>query len=456
MRRPRTASVIAALVLAAMVPTGLATTSASAQAPAKAGTACKVVGATLKQKKTTLVCRRVGKRLVWRAKPSATSGNAGSGSAAVTTPAVQSGNYSPDNECADIESPRTTYWQVTAGFPRFAERVPSIGTVRVMMLPVDFPDVVATGSPATDMLHFTRALSAIYTGMSDGALTFSFVTQPAYIRVSREAASWGMGSYGGGRGDTFVADVVREVDPVVDFTGVDVVIVMTPPNIRANQIAYSPAMPYPAQAPLVTGEKAIYSSTMTGHDAWADPLTIVHEFGHLLGWTDLYTLSVPAGSSYNEIHRYVGKWDFMGYAWERGVLGWQRFLQGWLTDPEVLCANTTGEFVATLAPLGSPTKTSELMLLRGQSGKLVGVEVRRPGSLDTFVTTNNQGVLIYTIDASGATGEGALRVQGNGISAANYLADAPLKPGQSLTVDGWTISVSSSTNGGDTVRARRE
>jgi hypothetical protein len=145
----------------------------------------------------------------------------------------------------------------------------------------------------------------------------------------------------------------------------------------------------------------------------------------------------------------------MGYAWERGTLGWLRFQQSWLSDPEVLCATQPGEYVATLAPLGATTRTAELLLLRGQSGKLVGVEVRRPGTTDTFVTTNNQGVLVYTIDPSGATGAGALRVQGNAISAANYLANAPLKPGQSLVVDGWTISVSSSTNGGDTVRAQR-
>jgi hypothetical protein len=46
-------------------------------------------------------------------------------------------------------------------------------------------------------------------------------------------------------------------------------------------------------------------------------------------------------------------------------------------------------------------------------------------------------------------------VQGLSLSVANYFADAPLKPGQSITVDGWTISVTGSGSAGDSVRATR-
>jgi hypothetical protein len=75
--------------------------------------------------------------------------------------------------------------------------------------------------------------------------------------------------------------------------------------------------------------------------------------------------------------------------------------------------------------------------------------------MDTFVTTATQGVLVYTIDASVGTGKGPLRVQGLSLSVANYFADAPLKPGHSITVDGWTISVTGSGSTGDSVRASR-
>jgi M6 family metalloprotease-like protein len=263
-----------------------------------------------------------------------------------------------------------------------------------------------------------------------------------------------MTSWGGGRGDVFVADIVRELDPQVDFSGTDVVVVMTPPTIGVNQVAYSPAMPYPARAPLSTAEKAIFSSTMAGYDAWRDPMTLVHEFGHLLGWLDTYVLPYPAGP-YEDGHQFTGKWDFMGFAWTRGTFGWHRFLQGWLEDAEVLCANSAGEYVATLNPLGATTKSSELLLLRGTSGKLVGVEVRRPGQMEGFVTAATQGVLVYTIDASVGTGLGPLRVQGLNLSRSDYYANAPLKPGQSLLVDGWTITVTTTSNDGDTVRASR-
>lgn len=414
--------------------------------PSKAGATCKVVGSTTKHRGVSLTCQRTGKRLVWRA-----------GAAPTTTtivPTANTGNFSPDSQCADQETPRTSYWQVSAGFPKFNERIQSSGTVRVMMLPVDFPDAPAVGAPSTDMLPITRALSDVYGELSNGALRFDFVTLPAYLRVSRNSTSWGMTSWGGGRGDAYVADIVREVDSQVNFSGIDVVVVMAPPSISSNQVAYSPAMPYPAHSPLNTGEKSIFSSTMTGADAWSNPMTIVHEFGHLLGWLDTYVLPSPSGP-YEDGHQFTGKWDFMGFAWTRGTFGWHRFWQGWLEDAEVLCANSVGTFTATLAPLGSPSKTSELLLLRGNSGKLVGVEVRRPGTMDAFVTSTTQGVLVYTIDANLETGKGPLRVQGLSLSRSDYLATAPLKPGQSLTVDGWTITVTATNTSGDTVSATR-
>jgi M6 family metalloprotease-like protein len=422
--------------------------------PTKSGTACRTIGATTVAKSVTLTCKRVGKRLVWtrtsQVTPRTTTTTV---SPTTTTLPVTTGGFSPDAQCADQETPRTTYWQVSNGFPKFAQRIPSAGSVRVLMLPVDFPDVVATGSPATDMLPITRALTSVFGNLSNGALSFEFSTLPNYLRVGRAAESWGMGTWGGGRGDTYVADIVRELDPQVNFSGVDVLVVMAPPSLRSNQIAYSPAMPYPQSAPLMTGEKAIFSATMTGADAWRDPMTIVHEFGHLIGLTDLYAMYLS--DEVRTTHHYTGKWDFMGYAWTKGMFGWQRFLQGWLEDAEVLCANNAGEFTATLAPLGSTAKSSELLLLRGASGKLVGLEVRRPGAMDEFVSVADQGVLVYTIDPSGTTGGGPLRVQGLSLDRNTYLATAPLRVGQSLTVDGWTITVTASGDAGDAVRVSR-
>lgn len=432
------------VTVAANLPSPMAVSSVL---PSKVGTSCPAVGRKLQQKKNTLVCKRVGKRLVW-------TRVASKGGATATKSPAPTGNYATDAQCADQESPRSTYWQVSAGFPKFNERIPSSGSVRVLVLPVDFPDAVATGSPATDMVPITRALNDVYGALSESRLIFDFVTLPAYLRVSRESTSWGMTSYGSGRGDTYVADIVRELDPQVDFSGVDVLIVMAPPVIGTNQIAFSPAMPYPAHAPLQTQEKPIFSATMMGADAWRDPMTIVHEFGHLFGWLDTYVIPYPAGP-YENGHQFTGKWDFMGYAWTRGTFGWHRFWQGWLEDAEVLCANGAGEFTATLAPLGATGKSPELLLLRGASGKLVGVEVRRPSAMDAFVTTGTQGALVYTIDANVGTGKGALRVQGLSLSISDYYANAPLKPGQSITVDGWTITVTGSSGTGDAIRATR-
>jgi len=146
-------------MVAANLPSPMAVSSVL---PSKVGTSCPAVGRKLQQKKNTLVCKRVGKRLVW-------TRAASKGGAATTKSLAPTGNYATDAQCADQELPRSTYWQVSAGFPKFNERIPSSGSVRVLVLPVDFPDAVATGSPATDMLPITRALNDVYGARSPRA-----------------------------------------------------------------------------------------------------------------------------------------------------------------------------------------------------------------------------------------------------------------------------------------------
>jgi hypothetical protein len=41
------------------------------------------------------------------------------------------------------------------------------------------------------------------------------------------------------------------------------------------------------------------------------------------------------------------------------------------------------------------------------------------------------------------------------LSISDYYANAPLKPGQSISVDGWTITVTGSSGAGDAIRATR-
>lgn len=432
-RRRLLAGTLVASLLLAVAPSG-----STQAAPQLDGKRCPKVGRARTVAGTTFDCRKVGRTTRWVRRESLT----------------ESGAFAPIEGCRDAERARNAYWQVSAGFPKYAERIPGSGTVNVLMLPVDFPDSPAATTPANDMASTAATVSSLFSDLSGGRLVLRFTTLPSYLRVSRPSTTWGMGSWGTGRGDVFVADIVAELDPVVDFSRADVLVVMPHRGITTRQIAYSPAMPYPAFAPLVTGERPIYSSTMMGADAWTDPLTLAHEFGHLLGWADLYALPWPAGP-YEAGHAYVGKWDFMGFAWTRGVLGWQRWYQDWLDRNEVRCALNPGTYELTLAPLGGATTTPELLLLRGASGALVAVETRRPGATDHFVTAATQGALVYTIDANLITGAGPLRVIGRSADYSAYLADAPRRVGEQVVVDGWTITVLSSSAAGDTVRAVR-
>lgn len=326
------------------------------------------------------------------------------------------------------------------------------------MLPVDFPDRIASTDPREDMKAVSVPMSDYYMALSKGKLRFNFYTLDRYVRLAEPSTRWGMGAWGQGNGWLFINGVKAEVDPTVDFSKADVLVVMTPPTIASTQIAWSPAFPHPAHQPLITGERLIFSSTMMGADAWNPNngwMTLAHEFGHLLGWSDLYVLPYPS-TSYADGQQYVGKWDFLGFAWNKGLLGWHRLYQDWLAAGEALCVNGPGTFTTWLSPLGSESTRPELLLLRGASGKLVAIESRRPSATDDFVTTSTQGALVYTVDADVPTGGGPLRVQGINLDVSRYLPSAPLRLGQVLVIDGWKIEVVETGFFGDVLKTTRE
>jgi M6 family metalloprotease-like protein len=312
------------------------------------------------------------------------------------------------------------------------------------MLPVDFPDRIATSKPQDDMKRTVTTVNKFFDGVSLGKISFNFRTLDGYIRVPQNSTSWGMTAWGQGNSNQFVRDVVAAVDDKVDFSGVEILVVMPPPTIGRTQIAYSPAQVLHASNPINTGEGPIWNATQMGYDAWdcCEGLLLAHEIGHLLGWEDLY-----AGAGV-DAHYDVGQWDFMGWAPTPGLFGWHRLYQDWLTTDQVLCAISRDRRVVWLRPLGSRESGVQLLLLRGRSGSLVALEVRRPSATDRFVTTQTQGVLVYEVRTDVVRG---IKVHGNRLDRGRMLPEAPLRLGEDLIINGWKVTIIESGAFGDVV-----
>ncbi|HRJ75896.1 MAG TPA: hypothetical protein PLX90_07860, partial [Anaerolineales bacterium] len=120
---------------------------------------------------------------------------------------------------------------------------------------------------------------------------------------------------------------------------------------------------------------------------------------------------------------------------------------GWLDDEQIFC-QTEGEQTVTLSAIETIGGVKAVMIPVSET-KVVVVESRRRLGYDANLV--KEGALVYTVDTSIYSGEGALVVYPI-LENDPYRDQSPLTVGESFTIDGVTITVLEATNESDTVQ----
>ncbi len=382
--------------------------------------------------------------------------------------------------------PRGRSGYLTAGFPLPPWAVPSVDTVRVAVLFLDFPD-----APALHSTHHEAELGLPYMeeyieASSYGRLDLEFVPLHRWLRARYNHDRYS--SAGGLRGEYAVgggvdAEAVRLADPEFDFSRVDMLMVVMPGSYF-----------YGGGSGGTAGtDEGLQSATLRVNtypwDEPVDPLhwgsTGAHEFAHSLGLLDMYSYygraqrpDPPAGRAWIqakfglmglEAHflappedlRLSHVWHFPdGYSETTYVssveaaemLAWSRWQLGWLDISQVHCI-TESEATVSLSPVSDPGDGIAMAVVPLSETEVIVVESRRKIGRDAERTSNfpdgiyatypalvHDGVVVYTVDAGLYSGDLPVEVaggRGNG-----QFDDYPvLVEGQSVAVRGYTISV---------------
>jgi M6 family metalloprotease-like protein len=333
---------------------------------------------------------------------------------------------------------------LNVGFPSRVERLPKKGEVRAIIIPVDFPDAIGAEKPATAYFEMARETNRYFQKVSGGAVSFSFQILENFVRMPFSASKFNLGNWGGGDPGGYYSAALREADPLVDYSKFDAVYVLSPRNIAWNQIAYGPAFP----SAFMTEDGPVNNGTISGADAYqnfpgAGWKWMAHETGHLFGLHDLYT--PPAAPAT------FGSWDLMSLNWSTKAIelsAWNRFLLDWLGAEEYRCTDLSGpqsqDLSFTLSPLTSTVTTDKALFFRLSDYKILVAEYRSSGGFDS-VPESEAGLLVYTVDMRVKTLSGGWQVQRPVRSTHPQLEDAALRPGESVTVSGVTITLESQT-----------
>ncbi len=355
----------------------------------------------------------------------------------------------------DCTLPGRTGWTDEGSDTDYNQFLRPKGTLRTVMLFVDFPD-----APAADATNgYADALTPAADWMWDasyGSAWLAITPVHRWLRMPQESTT-----YGFDRGITFeqhelyVKQAVAAADPYVDFSSYDLVYIV--PTRNAAAVKFSPTYLWdPSGTGVVADGTRVKWAVTFGQDMWHWGFKVAdHETGHVFGLPDLYAFTAT------DYHRFVGGWDVMGNISgpAPGYLAWHRRKFGWITEDQVVCVSGPGTRTAKLTAVEYPGGAKLAVIPTGPTTAYV-VESRRKDGIDASACS--AGALVYKVDSATLTGEGPVRVvNGNpGLtppSGCTSLDMAAFRPGQEFSdrTAGVRIRVLSGDTSTDTVTITR-
>jgi M6 family metalloprotease-like protein len=321
---------------------------------------------------------------------------------------------------------------VGLGYPRSADRLDTLGTVRTTVLFADFPDAAATRSTGEIMDILLPTAASFAHDVSYGKMSLALDAHPVWLRMSKPSSSYAQDirTFEGHR--DWLQEAMDLADDAVDFSDTALVLVMATPN--ASQIAYGPTWTgYSGAGGTLTADGAQITNGITsGADLlhWGG-LWLNHEMGHSMSLVDLYNYEGGSGFSAPFSMMDVISSSAPEY------LAYERWFLGWIEDSQIYCLPSSATVTLTAIEQDGGYKAAMVPL---DDNRVLVVESRRALGWDAALPRG--GVIVYTVDTTVASGYGTI-VVGNERTA--------LAPQESLTVSGITVTVVKATEDTDRV-----
>lgn len=336
----------------------------------------------------------------------------------------------PDNCKLPYVNNREDYPPSTTriGWPLTQERIPGSGIQRILVIPIDFSDSPSSETPESLMSKIVQPerVERFYSFQSNGSLTLQISVLKSVLRMPLKSDEYGFWNQSR---DSWALDgpkLESDLNGVLgrfekDFNYSSVAILVTGGSKAFKSMPASGwALTYRDQD-FAFGQPNL-KNVMYLNDKDGGSLSdvFIHEFGHLLGFVDLYSSGFLGDST--------GPFDVMAYPWEKSksFLGWNLWLKGWIKDSQVICLNFKSQVDSEieLSSLIGSGKT-RLVILRESSSSAIAIEARLGSEYDQL--GDSVGLLVYRIRSGAVSPERPVQIipHKNTVTTKEFSPDFP-------------------------------
>ena len=359
--------------------------------------------------------------------------------------------------------PNNEQHHFVSGFSPYPERAPLTRNPVIQFVTVDFPDLQGQRSPKEDLKEVTDFITKYWNSQISNNVKVEIRMPEKFIRMPKNVVDYKMnvdffsGQWSANNAFDYVREAIRIADPQINFSGADIMVIAVPSQVTREQIGAFIAESSEARFPdsgFQTNEKKMMNTlVMAGPSSTkaGELLNWAHELGHNFGLTDLRnTMNVAQQDSSD-----LGIYDLMNSSLAPELLGWNRYILGVMNDSQVRCVGG-GITTHLIRPIEMPTTEEKLVVIPTGTYQGIAIESRRAIGFDATLGYSSEGVIVYTIDSTIPYHLSSMKlVPRVGSKDDQWRRDAALQVGDSVTVNGWKISVIESGDFGDVVKVEK-
>jgi hypothetical protein len=346
--------------------------------------------------------------------------------------------------------------------------------LNVQVIPIEFTDFPSSKTVLADHEKYFNYIKSGYYNISDGQVNVNFKIPSNYFKINKKISSYDTGKrydHGGGIWNwvsmdmnAMFKDIVSAVDPAIDFSNLDLVFFVVPPTTDNDYISHGFPAPYPQ---LRTAEGFMpywyFSPPMAEVNRKSlygvEPFLHLHELMHGMNKLDDHYGDGEFGRTDGDAG--TGNWSTMS-GMSTDFLFWDKWITYMVSDEQVLCAKTDSTSTHWIKPSNYFGKEEKMLVIPVGSTKVLVVESMRAAGFNLKLPKISEGALVYLVDIT-KTGHGrginvlrpASRI-GSIYERRDFaLSDAPLKLGESISSNGFKITVVESGDFGDVIKVEK-